>query len=128
MGSPRGAARAAFLELLNHAFEIGIARAKAARKPVPTALGDFLAIGENLELTGSPRLRDRVNTKPLVDEGHETRDLGPVVQSCGAMNDLNLHVCSPRGFVQFCWVQCSPMPVSFFFFHCLANQRDVMGL
>lgn len=96
MGSPRGAARAAFLELLNHAFEIGIARAKAPCEPVPTALGDFLAIGENLELTGSPRLRDRVNTKPLVDEGHETRDLGPVVQSCGAMNDLNLHVFSNR--------------------------------
>ena len=128
MGSPRGAARAAFLELLNHAFEIGIARAKAACKPVSTALGDLLAVSENLKLTHLAGLGRSFNTETLVDEGHETRDLGPVVQSCGAMNDLNLHVCSPRGFVQFCWVQCSPMPVSFFFFHCLANQRDVMGL
>jgi hypothetical protein len=50
------------LELLDHAVEIGIAGAKAARKPVSPALGYFLAIGEDLELTGAPRLSDSLNT------------------------------------------------------------------
>ncbi|GEM_PF-5260385 len=91
MHLPRGATRTAFLEPLDHAFEIGIAGAKAARKPVSPALGDFLAIGEDLELTGAPRLSDSLNAEALLDEGHETRDLGVVVVSGGAMNDLDLH-------------------------------------
>jgi hypothetical protein len=34
----------ALLELLDHAIEIGIPGAKAARDPVPTALGNRLAV------------------------------------------------------------------------------------
>jgi hypothetical protein len=127
MELPRGATGTVFLDPLDHAFEIGIAGAKAARKPVSTALGDFLAIGEYLELTGFPRLSDSLNTEALLDEGHETRDLGPVVVSCWAMNDLDLHLFSNT----LRTILMGPpiaVPVSFFFFHCLANQCDVMRL
>jgi len=62
MELPRGVTGTVFLDPLDHAFEIGIAGAKAARKPVSTALGDLLAIGENVELTGVPRLSDSLNT------------------------------------------------------------------
>jgi hypothetical protein len=94
MRLPRGATRTAFLEPFDHAFELGIAGAKAARKPVSPALGYFLAIGEDLELTGVSRLSGSLNTEALLDEGHETRDLGVIVVSCRAMNDLDLHLFS----------------------------------
>ena len=88
---PRSALRTALLELRDHALEIGIAGAKAPRQPVPTALGNPLAISENLELAGLPRLKDSFHIETLLDEGHETRDLGFVVLSCRAVHDLNLH-------------------------------------
>lgn len=91
MGLARGATRTAFLQLFDHAFEIGIACAKAARKPVSAALGDLLAIGQNFKLTGVSRLRHSFDIEALLNEGHETRDLGVVIVSCRAMNDLNLH-------------------------------------
>jgi hypothetical protein len=67
------------LELLDHAIEIGIAG-------VPTALGNPLAISDNLELAGLPRFIAGFNIEALLDEGHETRDLGLVVLSCRAVN------------------------------------------
>ena len=39
-------------ELLDHAIEIGIAAAKAPCKPIPTPLGNLLAVRDNFELTG----------------------------------------------------------------------------
>jgi len=78
-------------ELLDHAIEIGIARAKAPCQPIPTAVGNPLAISDNLELTGLPRRNDGFNVEALLDEGHETRDLGLVVLSRWAVNDLDLH-------------------------------------
>jgi hypothetical protein len=86
--------RTALLELLDHIIEIGIAGAKAPCEPVPTALGNPLAISDNLELTGLPGLKDSFNIKALFDEGHETRDLALVVLSCRAVNDLDLHLLS----------------------------------
>ena len=82
------------LELLDHAFQIRIATAKASCEPVPTTLRNPLVISDNLELTGLPGFEDRFNSKALFDEGHETRDLGLVVQSCRAVNDLDLHLFS----------------------------------
>jgi hypothetical protein len=79
------------LELLDHAVEIGITGAKAPGEPVPTALGNPLAVSDDLELTGLARHRDSINVEALLDEGHETRDLGLVVLSCRAVNDLDLH-------------------------------------
>jgi hypothetical protein len=84
--------RTTLRELLDHAVEIGIARAKAPCNPVPTALGNSLAINENLKLTRIPRLNDSFNIEALLYEGHETRDLGLIVLSCRAMNDLDLHL------------------------------------
>jgi len=78
-------------ELLDHAIEIGIARAKAPCQPIPTALGNLLAVSDNLELTGLPRRNDGFNVEAILDEGHETRDLGLVVLSCRAVNNLDLH-------------------------------------
>jgi hypothetical protein len=78
-------------ELLDHAIEIGIARAKAASEPIPTALGNPLAVSDNLELTDLPRRNDGFNVEALLDEGHETRDLDLVVLSRRAVNDLDLH-------------------------------------
>jgi len=82
------------LELLDHAIEIGIAGAKAPCEPVPTALGNPLAVSDHLELTGLTRCSDGFNVEALLDEGHETRDLGLVVLSRRAVNDLDLHLFS----------------------------------
>jgi hypothetical protein len=79
------------LELLDHAIEIGIAGTKAPCEPVPTALGNPLAVSDHLELTGLTRRNHGFNVEALLDEGHETRDLGLVVLSRRAVNDLDLH-------------------------------------
>ena len=94
--SPNRAAslRTALLELLDHAIEVGIAGAEASCEPVSTALSNPLAVGDNLELTGLPRRKDGFNVEALLDEGRETRDLGLVVLSCRAVNDLDLHLFS----------------------------------
>jgi hypothetical protein len=78
-------------ELLDHAIEIGIARAKAPSEPIPTALGNPLAVSDNLELADLPWRNDGFNVEALLDEGHETRDLDLVVLSRRAVNDLDLH-------------------------------------
>ena len=88
----RRPARTAFFELIDQAIEIGIASAKAPRKPVPPALGYPLAISDNLELTCLSRLTHGLNIQALLDWGHETRNLGLVVLSCWAVNDLDLHL------------------------------------
>jgi hypothetical protein len=93
-GLPRCGTPTALLELLDHAIEIGIAGAEAPREPVPTALGNPLAVSDDLELTGLPRRNDGFNVEALFDEGRETRDLGLVVLSCRAVNDLDLHLFS----------------------------------
>jgi len=91
---PRCVTRTLFLELLDHTFEIRIASAKAPGEPVPTALGNPLAVSDHLELTGLTRRNDGFNVEALFDEGHETRDLGLVVLSRRAVNDLDLHLFS----------------------------------
>jgi hypothetical protein len=78
-------------DLLDHAIEIGIARAKASCEPTPAALCNHLAVSNNLELTSLPSCNDGFNVEALLDEGHETRDLCLVVLSCRAMYDFDLH-------------------------------------
>jgi hypothetical protein len=87
---------AVLLEPLDYAFEIRIAGAKAPREPVPTALGNLLAVGDHLELTGLTWRNDGFSFIPeaLFDEGHETRDLGLVVLSRRAVNDFDFHLFS----------------------------------
>jgi hypothetical protein len=89
-------------ELLDHTFEIGIAGAKAPSEPVPTALGNLLAVSDHLELTGLTRRKDGFNAEALFDKGHETRDLDLVVLSRRTVNDLDLHL-----FSNLLGVQCS---------------------
>jgi hypothetical protein len=83
--------RTVLLDPLDHAIEIGIAGAKLPREPVPSALGNPLAVRNHLELTGFAGRKDSFYAKALLDEGHETRDLGLVVLSRGAVNDFDLH-------------------------------------
>ena len=90
------------LELLDHAIKIGIAGAKAPCEPVPTALGNRLAVSDHLELTGLTRRKDGFNAEALFDEGHETRDLDLVVLSRRTVNNLDLHL-----FSNLLRVQCS---------------------
>jgi hypothetical protein len=88
-------------KLLDHTFEIGIADAKAPREPLAAALCNLLAVSDHLELTGLTRRKDGFNAEALFDEGHETRDLGLVVLSRRAVNDLDLHLFSNLLRVQF---------------------------
>jgi len=50
-----------FLELLHHTIEVGIAGAKAPCEPVPTTLGNPLAVRDHLELTGLTGCNDSVD-------------------------------------------------------------------
>jgi hypothetical protein len=90
----RGFACAALLELPDHAVQVGIAGAEASGQPIPTTLGDPLAVSDNLELAGLPGRKDGFNVEALLDEGHETRDLDLVILSRRAVNDLDLHLFS----------------------------------
>ena len=94
--TPRGLAGAALLELIYNSVEIGISGAKASREPVSTACGNALAVGDHLKLTFGAVGNHRAHAEPLLDEGHETRDLGFVIASRGAGNDLDLHFGHPR--------------------------------
>jgi hypothetical protein len=88
---PRCITRTVFSEPLDHAIEIAIAAAKSPCEPVPTSFGDTLAVRDHVELTGGTSRTDGFNAQALLDEGHETRDLGLVVLSRRAVNDFDLH-------------------------------------
>jgi hypothetical protein len=77
--------------LLDHAIEIGVAGSKSPREPISTALGNPLAFGDHVELTGFTRCNDGFDVQAFLDEGRETRDLGIVVLSGRAVNDFDLH-------------------------------------
>ena len=64
---------------------------RPASDPVPAAFSDSLAVRDHLELTGPAGSRHGLGTEALFDEGHETRDLGLVILSSGAVDDLDLH-------------------------------------
>ena len=81
----------ALLELLNYLVEIWIAGAETSGEPVATAFGDSLAIGKHIKLTGAAGRNHGIHAEPLLDRGHETRDLGCVIPSSGAGTDLDFH-------------------------------------
>ena len=78
-------------ELFDHALEIRIAGAKFPGEPVSTAFRDLVTVCDHIELTGFAWPDDRINIEALLDVGHETRDLGFIVLSRWAINDLDLH-------------------------------------
>lgn len=82
---------AALLELLNHAIQIRIAGSKASCEPVSAALHNSLAIGEHLKLASLARSNHGFNAEPLLNQGHETRNLGFIVPSRRAGTYLNFH-------------------------------------
>ncbi len=85
------AARSAILELLDHAFQVGIARAKAPREPIPASLRNLLAVRQHLELTCLARRKHRSHAQSFLDEVHETRDLNLVIPSGRAVHNFYFH-------------------------------------
>jgi hypothetical protein len=89
----------AFLELFNHAIKIRIAGAEASGEPVATAFSDSFTIGKHFKLTGAARRNHGINAETLLDEGHETRDLGFVIPSSRARAYFDFHAVPPnRGY------------------------------
>ena len=78
-------------ELLDDGLEIRVTRAKPACEPVPTALGNCLTVGDDVELTDVARPNYRFQAEPLLNEGRETRGLPFVAMSCRAVNNLDFH-------------------------------------
>jgi len=87
----QAASLAVFFQLLDHPFQVGIAGAKAPCEPVPSALGDLLAIRDHSKLTGLPGRKYHFHVWAILEEVHETRDLYFVVLSRRAVNDFDLH-------------------------------------
>jgi hypothetical protein len=79
------------LKLRDDGVEIGVTTTQAPREPVTAACRDSLAIRDHVELTGFAGRRHGVDAEAPLDEGHETRDLGPVVLSRRTVHDLDLH-------------------------------------
>ena len=89
---PGRSARALLFELVDDAVQVGVAGAKAASEPVPTASGNGLAVEDHVELSRLAGREHNIQAQTLLDEGHETRDLNLVVSSSRAMNDFDFHV------------------------------------
>ena len=83
--------RAFLLQNLYYLIQIRIPRSKASCEPVAPALDNLLTVGNYVKLPGLSRCNHRLNTKPLLDEGRETRDLGFIVSSSRAGHDFYSH-------------------------------------
>ena len=83
--------RTVLLELVDHVIEIGIACPEAPSESISATRGDSLAVRDHVELPRLAGPSHGFDFKALLDEGHETRDLGSVVLSRRAVHDLDLH-------------------------------------
>jgi hypothetical protein len=83
------------LNPLDDAVEFGIPSAKAAREPIAAARRNGFAVHDHVKLTRCTGYFDGFDTQALLNEGHETRDLGFVVGSRRAMNDFDFHFVLP---------------------------------
>jgi hypothetical protein len=81
--------------LFDNAVEFGIPGAETAREPIATARGNGFAVHDHIELASRTGYFDGFDTQALLDEGHETRDLGFIVASRRTMNDLDFHSVLP---------------------------------
>jgi hypothetical protein len=84
-----------FLNLLDDAVQFGIPSAKAAREPIAATRRNGFAIHDHVKLTSRTGYFYSFDTQALLNEGHETRDLGFVVGSRRAMNDFDFHFVLP---------------------------------
>ena len=89
-----GARLVAFLQLVNHTIEIRVACAKAPGGPIAAALCDCFTIGQHRKLTGFAGRYHGIDSEPLFNHGHETRDLSFVVSSSRAGTYLDFHLSS----------------------------------
>ena len=76
----------------HHRVEVGVSCAEAPRQEISAPLGDRLSVNDDVELPFCSRFEQRLNAELVFDHGHETRDLGAIVLSGGAVNDLDFHV------------------------------------
>jgi len=83
---------AAFLKQLNDTLRIRIPGTEAPREPVSTALGNLLAVDDDVKLATLSRGNRCGDTKPFLYQGRETRDLGFVVLSGRARHYLYVHL------------------------------------
>ena len=79
------------LERVDDTLQIRITQPEAAREKIAATSGDQFPVGKNVELALAAWGADGLNSETTLDEGRETRDLGLIVASCGAVDDLNLH-------------------------------------
>ena len=84
-------ARELLFELLHHAIEVGVAGTKAPREPIPAPRGNRLTVRNHVKLPGLAGHQHRFRFQPLLNEGHETRDLGLIVLSSRAVHDFDFH-------------------------------------
>ena len=75
----------------NNRFGFGITCTELAREPVSAALRYPLSIGDHFELADLARCPDGFNAQTIFDLGRETRNLGTVVLSSWAVNNLDSH-------------------------------------
>ena len=85
-----GLGHALLLELVDHVVEVGTACPKAPSEPVPATRG-IPCRPRSRRTAPARRAGSPLDVKALLDEGHETRDLGSVVLSRRAVHDLDLH-------------------------------------
>lgn len=77
--------------MLDYIIEIGITSTKFPRNPISASLGDGLAIRNHLKLASLTWPHNWLYIEFFFDERHETRDLGLVIFSRGAVNDFDFH-------------------------------------
>lgn len=106
------------LQSLYYLIQIRIPRSKASCEPVATAFNNLLTVGNYVKLPGLSRCNHRLNTKPLLDEGRETRDLGFIVSSSRAGHDFHSHLCSNSFAFHICHGSPAYCPGSNSFLYC----------
>lgn len=80
---------------LQHVVQVRIPSPKRSGKPVSSPSSDLVTIDEHVELARFPRRNHRRNTKPLLNQGREPRNLGLVVLSGRTGDDFNFQFLYP---------------------------------
>ena len=78
-------------EQINHIPGLGIACTEAASEPITATMNECFIIGAHVELPGCAGREHDIDMEALLDEGRETRSLGFIVLSGGAVVNLDLH-------------------------------------
>ena len=79
-------------QLLDHIIEIRITSTEFSRNPVTASFSDCLAVDDYLKLASITWLSECLNLEFCFNEGHETRNLGLIIFSRGAINYFDFHL------------------------------------